>query len=192
MEASHPARQPVNCGFRRDRLSRRRRHARLTNEELGARLPRVDELFEKTKTTVEATLKKLGLDPAAALLKQTGDLATYTLMRGSAAVLVSVVHRPEQKAVFLRVASPVLVPAADKREGLYKRLLELNAGGLANAAFGLLNDMVVAVSERPAENLDPGEVEQIIRHLSAVADTYDDRLVKEFGGQRAADARSKS
>jgi hypothetical protein len=152
-------------------------------------LPRVDELFSKTKATVEATLTKLGLDPKQALVKQSEDLATYTLLRGSAAVLVSVVHRAEQKAVFLRVASPVLSPAPPpaNREPLYKRLLELNAGGLANAAFGLLNDTVVAVSERPADNLDPGEVEQIIRHLSAVADTYDDRLVKEFGGKRASD-----
>ena len=145
------------------------------------------ELFGKTKDTVEATLKKLGLDPKQAMVKASDDVASYTLQRGSASVLVTVVHRPEQKTVFLRVASPVLVPAEDKREALYKRLLELNAAGLANASFGLLHDKVVAISERPAENLDPGEVEQMIRHLSAVADTYDDRLVKEFGGKRASD-----
>jgi hypothetical protein len=145
------------------------------------------ELFAKTKGTVEATLTKLGLDPAKSLVKATDDQASYTLMRGSASVLVTVVHRTEQNAVFLRVASPVMTPADDKRDALYKRLLEMNAGGLANASFGLLNDKVVVVSERPAEGLDEGEVEQIIKHLSAVADTYDDRLVKEFGGKRAAD-----
>ena len=73
------------------------------------------------------------------------------------------------------------------RGPLLKRLLELNAGGLANAAFGIIGDRVVAVSERPAEGLDASEIEQMIRHLSAVADTYDDRLVKEFGGKRASD-----
>jgi hypothetical protein len=145
------------------------------------------ELFSKTKETVEATLKKLGLDPKQALAKEAENQATYTLLRGSAAVLISVVHRTEDNAVFLRVASPVLVPAAGNREPLYKHLLELNASGLANAAFGLLNDRIVAVSERPAENLDQAEVEQMVRHLSAVADTYDDRLVKEFGGKRASD-----
>jgi hypothetical protein len=145
------------------------------------------ELFESTKATVEATLKKLGLDPAQARVKQTDDQVSYTLQRGSASVLVTVVHRPEQKAVFLRVASPVLIPGEDKHEALYKRLLELNAAGLSNAAFGLLGGKVVAVSERPAEGLDAHEVEQVIRHLSAVADTYDDRLVKEFGGKRASD-----
>ncbi len=145
------------------------------------------ELFDKTKDAVEATLKKLGIDPAQAQVKKTDDQVSYTLMRGSASVLVMVVHRPEQKAVFLRVASPVLVPAEGNHEPLYKKLLEMNAAGLANAAFGLLGGKVVAVSERPAEGLDVNEVEQMIRHLSAVADTYDDRLVKEFGGKRASD-----
>jgi hypothetical protein len=145
------------------------------------------ELFSRTKDTVEATLTKLGIDAKKALVKATDDQASYTLLRGSASVVVTVVHRLEQNAVFLRVASPVMIPADDTRAALYERLLEMNAGGLANAAFGLLGDKVVAVSERPAENLDPGEVEQMIRHLSAVADTYDDRLVKEFGGKRASD-----
>lgn len=148
----------------------------------------MEELFARTKETVEAVFTKLGIDAAKARVKDAPDQASYTLMRGSASVIVTVVHRVEQKNVFLRVASPVLVPAEGNREPLYKRLLELNAGGLANAAFGLLGDKVVAVSERPAAGLDASEVEQIVRHLSAVADTYDDRLVKEFGGKRASDA----
>jgi hypothetical protein len=52
---------------------------------------------------------------------------------------------------------------------------------MANAAFGLLGERIVAVSERPTVGLDEGEVEQMIRHLAAVADTFDDRLEKEFG-----------
>lgn len=148
----------------------------------------MEQLFSRTKQTVEATIKSLGLDPAQAKVKETDDQATYTLKRGSASILVTIVHRPEQKGTFLRVASPVLVMAEGAREPLFKRLLELNAGGLSNAWFGVMGDKVVAVSERPAENLDAGEVEQMIRHLSAVADTYDDRLTKEFGGKRASDA----
>jgi hypothetical protein len=148
----------------------------------------VEQLFSRTKQTVEATLKQIGLDPAQAKVKETDDQVSYTLMRGSASILVSVIHRPEQKATFLRVASPVLVMAEGNREALYRRLLELNAGGLANASFGVMGEKVITISERPADNLDAGEVEQMIRHLSAVADTYDDRLTKEFGGKRASDA----
>ena len=45
-----------------------------------------------------------------------------------------------------------------------------------------------AASERPTHGLDAVEVEQMVHHLAAVADTYDDRLVAEFGGKRASDA----
>jgi hypothetical protein len=137
---------------------------------------------------VETVVQKLGLDPEKAKVADTADQVSWTLARGSANVLVTVVHRPEQKNVFFRVAAPVMIPDASKpREPLFKRLLEMNAGGLANAAFGLAGDKVVAVSERPTDGLDATEVEQMIRHLSAVADTFDDRLVNEFGGKRASD-----
>lgn len=147
----------------------------------------MEALFSSTKSLVEATLAKLGLDAQKARVKDEATQTSWTLMRGSASVLITVAHKVEQKNVFLRIASPVITMPEGNREGLYKRLLELNAGGLANASFGVMGDRVVAVSERPAEGLDQSEVEQMIRHLSAVADTYDDRLVKEFGGKRASD-----
>jgi hypothetical protein len=147
----------------------------------------VEALLESTKKLVDATLTKLGLDAAAARVKDEELQTSWTLQRGSASVLITAIARPEQKGVFLRVASPVLVLPEGDHSGLFRRLLELNVAGLANAAFGVMGDRVIAVSERPAPGLDQNEVEQMIRHLSAVADTYDDRLVKEFGGRRASD-----
>jgi hypothetical protein len=146
------------------------------------------ERLQKTRAIVEGVIQKLGLDPKSSKISEDADQTTWTLARGSANVLVTVVHRTEQKKVFFRVAAPVMVPDASKpKEPLYKRLLEMNVGGLANASFGIASDKVVVVSERPVEGLDENEVEQMIRHLSAVADTFDDRLVKEFGGKRASD-----
>lgn len=149
----------------------------------------VDELFNGTKTLVEATLKKLGLDPEAARAKSDDAHATYTFGRGSAHVLVGIVKRTEQNAVILRVAAPVMLPPEDeaREQALYERLLELNGAGLVNCAFALIDGRVVVVSERPVVGLDEAEVEQILKHTSAVADTYDDRLVDEFGGRRASD-----
>jgi hypothetical protein len=146
----------------------------------------VDAEFAKTKTLVEAVIKKLGLDPNEARAKDAPEQASFTFKRGSAAVLITVLHRAEQKTTFFRVASPVMGLPKDEAQthALFKRLLELNANGLVNSAFGLVGDRVVAVSERPAAGLDEQEVEQIVRHLSAVADTYDDRLTKEFGGEK--------
>ena len=144
--------------------------------------------LQKTRAIVEAAITKLGLDPKKSLVGEGEDQVSWTLARGSANVLITIVHRPEQKNVFFRVAAPVMEPnPSAPKEPLFRKLLEMNAGGLANAAFGLLGDKVVAVSERPAEGLDEKEADQMIRHLSAVADTFDDRLVSEFGGKRASD-----
>jgi hypothetical protein len=147
----------------------------------------VEEL-ERCKVLVEAAIAKLGLDPASVRAKDAPTTCSWTLQRGSAAILVNLTVRKEDGKLYLRVVSPVMsLPEAAKREALFTRLLELNGNGLANCAFGLIGDRVVVVSERPCEGLDQQEAEQIIRFLGAVADTYDDKLVKEFGGKRASD-----
>jgi hypothetical protein len=147
----------------------------------------LDNDFENAKKLVEETIKKLGLDPAACHAPSTDAQAAWTLKRGSASVLVTVTHHQDEDETYLRVASPVVTLPADKGKhgALFRHLLELNAGGLANAAFGLVGERVVAVSERPAEGLGPAEVEQTVKHLAAVADTFDDRLEKEFGASKA-------
>jgi hypothetical protein len=148
----------------------------------------VDIDFEKAKGLVEATIRKFGLDPTATRAEcPTESQSAWTLKRGSASVLVTVTHHEKEHATFLRVVSPVVnLPGdAGKQVALFRRLLELNAAGLVNAGFGLMGDRVVAVSERPAAGLDASEVEQIIFHLSAVADTFDDRFEQEFGATKA-------
>jgi anti-sigma factor RsiW len=147
----------------------------------------VETDFENAKKLVEATIQKIGLDPGTCRAAATSTQAAWTLKRGSASVLVSVTKREDEGVAYLRVASPVvsLPTEATKHETLFRKLLELNAAGLANAAFGLIGERVVVVSERPAAGLDEGEVEQTIRHLAAVADTFDDRLEKDFGAIRA-------
>ena len=147
------------------------------------------------KQLVESAITKLGVDPVTVRAKDTSDQASWTLKRGSASLLVTVINRPGagrtvagETPLTLRVVSPVMsIPDAAKRLPLFVKLLELNANGLGNCAFGLVGDRVVALSERPVAGLDAGEVEQIVRQVAAVADTYDDKLVNEFGGVRASD-----
>ena len=144
--------------------------------------------FENAKKLVEATIRKLGLDPTTTRAPAAGEgQCAWTLKRGSASVLVAVTKHEGEGKAYLRVASPVVTLPADaaKHLALFRRILELNAAGLANAAFGLIGDRVVVVSERPVAGLDEGEVEQTVRHLAAVADTFDDRLEKDFGATRA-------
>jgi len=151
----------------------------------------VENDFENAKKLVEATIRKIGLDPASCRASSgsstSAGQAAWTLKRGSASVLVAVTKREDEGVSYLRVASPVVMLPADpaRHEALFRKLLELNAAGLANAAFGLMGDRVVVVSERPVAGLDEGEVDQTVRHLAAVADTFDDRLEKDFGATRA-------
>ena len=145
----------------------------------------MDADFDRTKELVEGVIGRLGLDPVNARAKSGPDQASWTIKRGSAHVLITVLHRAEDQTTYFRVACPVMTLPAEnlKRQPLFKRLLELNANGLVNSAFGLVGDRVVVVSERPSQGLDSNEVNQIVKHCSAVADTYDDRLVNEFGGK---------
>jgi hypothetical protein len=146
----------------------------------------VDNDFEKAKRLVEETVRVLGLDPAAMCAENTDARAAWTLKRGSASVLVTVTRHAKSGTTYLRVASPlVTLPAeAAAQLAMCRKLLELNAAGLSNAAFGLVGNRVIAVSERPSSWLDPQEVEQMIRHLAAVADTFDDRLATELGAAK--------
>jgi hypothetical protein len=144
--------------------------------------------FDTAKRLVEEVVARLGLDPAKVRGENRDDLVTWSIQRGSAVILLSVGKNDRGDAASLRAISPIMsLPPDDKLPAFFRRLLELNGHGLVNAAFGLVGDRVVVKSERPTAFLDVEEVEQIVLHLSAVADTYDDRLVSEFGGRRATD-----
>jgi hypothetical protein len=144
--------------------------------------------FDKAKRLVEGVVAKLGLDPDKVRGDTREDLVTWSIQRGSAVVLVAVAKSDRGDSASLRVVSPIMsLPPEPTLTAFFRRLLELNGHGLVNAAFGLVGERVVVKSERPTAFLDAAEVEQIVLHLSAVADTYDDRLVKEFGGERSTD-----
>jgi hypothetical protein len=143
--------------------------------------------FARVKKLVEETVRTLGLDPTAMCAEDGDTRAAWTLKRGSVSVLVSVARHEKDGGTYLRVAAPMILMPSDaaKQLAVCRRLLELNAGGLSNAAFGLVGEHIVAVSERPTPGLDGQELEQMVRHLAAVADTFDDRLANEFGAAKA-------
>src|SRR5580698_7509838 len=94
------------------------------------RLRPVDSDFEKAKELVEATIAKIGLDPATTRTPCPNDSqAAWALKRGSASVLVTVTHHENEGAATIRVVSPVVtLPAGPNQAPLLRRLLELNAG----------------------------------------------------------------
>lgn len=138
--------------------------------------------FSTVVTLAEQVLAKLGIDPKTACVRSDPDTVAWGMKRGSAQVLFIVAEEPKT-GVWLRAIAPVVkVPTdAAKKLELYGRLLDLNAKAMRNAAFGVLNENVVVVSERPAAGLDAAEAEQILKHVGATADHYDDLLANELG-----------
>jgi hypothetical protein len=139
--------------------------------------------YQEASATVETVLRKLGLDPDASKVREDEGTRAWGLLRGSAQVLLQV--SGNEHGTWVRAIAPVVkLPKEDARRAFFERLLELNARSMRNASFGLLNDGVVIVSERPADGLDANEVEQILKHVGALADHYDDEFIKEYGVSR--------
>jgi len=136
---------------------------------------------------VEHVLVGRGLDVAASRVPSDGGPA-WAIRQGSAQVLVFLTAgRAEYNTI--QVIAPVMRASQETLAGtaFYRRLLELNAQGLQQAAFGLRGDDVVLTADRSTAGLDPVEVEEMIRRVADYADHYDDTLVAEFGGKRSSD-----
>jgi len=120
------------------------------------------------------------------------DDALYVIKQGSAYVMISVVPWGDNQAMVRCVAQ--LVKGIDVDGPLAKQLLELNA----HLRFG-------AFAWDPAEHtvlfshtilggttLDPEELLATLRDVALIADEYDDKLMKKYGGQRMIDLLEES
>jgi hypothetical protein len=144
--------------------------------------------LESAAKLVEETIQGLGVDPSTVRMQAPGGGHAWSLMRGSAAIAIFLREpRANEDSPCLRVISPVIRIEKARELDLYRHLLELNAAGMASVAFGIHDGKVVAVSERPTHDLDPGEVKYIVQIVGAVADHYDDELARQFGGSRVSD-----
>ena len=136
---------------------------------------------------VEAVLVSRGLDANRHRIESHGGPA-WGMTAGSAEIFIFLTAGSSGDN-FIQVVAPVMTPTEEHLAGprLFRRLLELNAGELTGAAFGLRGNEVVITTDRSTQGLDPVEVEEMIRRVSDYADQYDDALTLEFGGTRHAD-----
>lgn len=141
---------------------------------------------------VEAALSRRNLDPAACRLDGRTASHAWRLRQGSAEVHVSLTahgtaHGGEPNTIQVTAAVLRASDAALASPALFRRLLELNANGLTQAAFGVRDRDIVLTAHRSTTGLDTVEVEEMIRRIADYADHYDDALVAEFGGTRHSD-----
>jgi len=105
------------------------------------------------------------------------------IQRGSASGVTCVIRDsddPEDLVLVVRLA--IMRVPADNPVPLLHRLLDLNHQLNGRASFSVHDDSVVYLtSGRPVEDLDPGEVIDLLLWTSEQADHFDDVLLTEFG-----------
>ena len=109
------------------------------------------------------------------------------IQRGSASGFIGVVQQsedPEGLVLVVRLSIMRVPPAA--RGEFTDRLLSLNNDFVGRATFSVDEEGIVFLTAgRPVEDLDPGEVIDLILWTSEQADHFDDVLLSEFGYEHA-------
>ena len=118
--------------------------------------------------------------PGEPIVPELDSSGYAQIQRGSATIGINVL---EERGV-LMVFSPVMPVPLAGRELFYRRLLELSFVTTSDAAFAVNThrDEVVVRCLRRLSALDYEEFEDILATVGEVADTWDDELIKEFGG----------
>ncbi len=100
--------------------------------------------------------------------------------RGSVTVGINVL---EQQAILLLLSKIMTVPK-ENETAFYKTLLALNYSATSNGAFALdeKNNTVYLRASRSILGLDYEEFEELLHSVATVADEWDDKLLKKFGG----------
>ena len=115
------------------------------------------------------------------------DDSLYVIKQGSAYVMINVVPWAENKAMVRCTAQ--LVKGVDVDGPLAKQLLELNTH-LRFGAFGwdsAEQTVLFTHTILGGTTLDPEELMATLRDVALIADDYDDKLMKKYGGQRMID-----
>ncbi len=106
------------------------------------------------------------------------DLGYTQFPKGSARVGVNVL---EDHGVLL-ILAPIMPLPKERREELYRRLLELSFIGTSDAAFAIdsQKEEVYVRALRRLSGLDYEEFEDLVDTVGRVADDWDDTLKREF------------
>jgi hypothetical protein len=144
-------------------------------------------MVTKTCEVIERTLSK---SPAF----RTVEERLYVVKQGSAYVTVSVLpskKKPDKPLVriYAQVVSGVRPEAS-----LFRQLLTLNSrmrfGAFAYVPEGSLVLYVHTILG--GDTLDAAELVATVSDVALIADSYDDRIVADFGGQRMQDVVEES
>jgi len=128
---------------------------------------------DEASILIDSVFFRYGLDPTL----WTDFSGWRHIMIGSAEGFAGIVEwQPEEH--YLVVLAPILeIPEEeDQLLEFYRMLLELNYHGTLSAHFSIYEDTLYLGITRPIRGLDEEEVDEAIRTVMVLADSFDDRL----------------
>jgi hypothetical protein len=131
---------------------------------------------------VEEGIDQLGVNAQEARGENDGE---WNLKRGTASVWIDLWYIEEEQGAYFQVMSPIMTLPEDETN-MYKLTLELLKINytLFGVGFAVQEDGVYLKNIREVEELDPSEVVYMIGRCGNYGDSYNDELVKKFGGRR--------
>ncbi len=125
--------------------------------------------------TVIASLDQGG----TAMVSHTDASYVWKFRYGTVEVFVQLTGESDDDT--LTVWSAVISLPAKDELALMRRLLEMNWASTLEARFGILDNQVVAVSQRAVADLSAGEISRAITIVATLADENDEPLQAQFG-----------
>jgi hypothetical protein len=125
---------------------------------------------------VDNYFRRRGLELAKHQLKGSEGYGWW-LTEGSAKVYVFIQDSPNGSV--LRITSPLVHLPEQNREGMYRKMLDLNAN-LSSCALATHENIVLVVAQRPTLGLVQEELDELVWNVAYVADLLDNKLADEF------------
>jgi hypothetical protein len=130
---------------------------------------------------VEDALQSLGHPPDNSRTESEDDMPAWRVEAVGPGARVDVrLGIADDKNVLRVTATVATLPSGDGELRILHKLLELNATEVKGVAFGLIGSDIVLVSERSTIDLDPSEVEDILRRTEKFAAHYAGVLAKDL------------
>ncbi len=131
---------------------------------------------------VEKAINELGVNAEEARGENEGE---WNLKRGTASVWIDLWYIDDEGGAYFQVMAPIMtLPEEESNQNkLAFELLKINYT-LFGVSFALHEDGVYLKNIREVEGLDQSEVIYMIGRCGNYADSYNDELVKKFGGRR--------
>ena len=131
---------------------------------------------------IEDALQSLGHPPENSRSESADDMPAWRVDTGAGARVDVHLGAEDDKNVLRVTATVATVPQVDAAvlAQIFRKLLELNAGEVKGVAFGIVGDDIVLISERSTLDLDPSEVEEILRQTEKFAAHYAGILARDI------------